>query len=588
MASFFQDPPRLANQFTEDRLLRDYLRRRLPADMLSAIEPDLVNLGERAVTDIAALGDQAEANPPRLVQFDPWGRRVDEIETCPAWRQLDRVSAEEGLVAIGYERKFGPLSRTYQFAKLYLFNPSSAIYTCPLAMTDGAARCIEVHGDPELWKRAYLRLTSRDPERFWTSGQWMTERTGGSDVGRSETIARRDGDGYRLYGTKWFTSATTSQMAFTLARIEDNGHATEGSRGLSLFYLETHDDAGRLNSIEIHRLKDKLGTKALPTAELTLHGTPARLVGEPGRGVPNIAALVNVTRVYNTICAVSGMRRAIALARDYAARRAAFGRPLAQQPLHVETLANLEVEFQGNFLLAFHVVDLLGRDECGAASAEERAILRLLTPLAKLYTAKQAVAVASETLEAFGGAGYVENTGLPRLLRDAQVLPIWEGTTNILSLDALRAIEKEDALRPFLSAIERRLLVVRHPELSGHIDRVHHAVGEIRSYLGAVAADGLDAIQAGARSFALSLAQTYIASLVLEHAQWELEHTTSRRALAVAQRWCARPLASLEPCEADRLAVSQALAMDLDLAGGISEAEVDFPTYSYQAASRTV
>ncbi|MBX7073273.1 MAG: acyl-CoA dehydrogenase family protein [Pirellulales bacterium] len=567
MSNYFQDPPRLTNQFLADRLLRDYLSRHLPEDVHAEVEPDLTRLGERVVGDIAAWGADAEAQEPRLESFDPWGRRIDRIDTARGWRELDRISAEEGMVAIGYERRQGPLSRLYQFAKLYLFNPSSAIYTCPLAMTDGAARLIEVHGDEFLRAGAYQRLTSRDPEQFWTAGQWMTERAGGSDVGQSETVARRVGDAYRLYGDKWFTSATTSQMAFTLARIEDDaGRSTPGSRGLSLFYLETRDAAGRLNAIEIHRLKDKLGTRALPTAELSLRGTPARLVGQANRGVPQITALVNVTRIYNTVCAVSGMRRAVALARDFAARREAFGRPLAEQPLHAETLADLELEFQAGFHLGFHVVRLLGLDECGAATPEESAELRLLTPLAKLYTGKQAAAVASETLEAFGGAGYIENTGIPKLLRDAQVLSIWEGTTNVLSLDALRAIEKDEALPPVLDAIQRRQCDVRLAECAPLADAIDAATAQIRAWLPEALNDSVASLQTGARGFAFALARTYIASLLLDHAQWELETLGSRRGLVVARRWCAKNLAPLVHADASHRAESQALATDGDLA----------------------
>src|SRR5262249_33858042 len=221
---------------------------------------------------------------------------------------------------------------------------------------------------------------------------------------------------YELYGTKWFTSATTSQMALTLARIE----GAPANQGLSLFYLELRDEAGRMQNIRVHRLKDKLGTRALPTAELTLDGTPARLVGGEGHGVRKMAALLNITRTYNACCAVASMRRGIALARDYARRRRAFGKVLADHPLHTETLAALEVEYEAAFHLAFRAAELMGKEETGAATTQERAVLRMLTPIIKLYTARQAIASASEVLEAFGGAGYIEDTGLPRLLRDAQ------------------------------------------------------------------------------------------------------------------------------------------------------------------------
>ena len=311
MAEFIQDSPKLANQYDDDPVLRSYLRWRLPAQILSDVEPDLRRLGQRAVTDILALGEDAERSPPRHVPYDAWGKRVDRIETSEAWQELDRISATEGIVATAYERAHGIHSRIDQFARLYLFAPSSALYSCPLAMTDGAARFLEVHGD-ESTRAAFAHLTSRDPTHFWTSGQWMTERSGGSDVASTTTIARCEaGNDYRLYGLKWFTSATTSQMAMTLARIEG---AAAGGAGLSVFLITLRDRDGLLRNIRVERLKDKLGTRALPTAELTLEGSPARLVGGAGEGIRKIATLFNVTRVYNAVAAVAGMRRAIALA----------------------------------------------------------------------------------------------------------------------------------------------------------------------------------------------------------------------------------------------------------------------------------
>lgn len=556
---FFQNGPELQNQYEADDVLKSYLRRKLPPALFSEVEPDLRRMGARVAGDILLLGNQAEAQPPRHVPYDPWGRRIDHIEVSQAWKELDRVSAEEGLIAIGYERKQAEWSRTYQLAKLFLFHPSSAIYSCPLAMTDGAARAIELYGDARLKEGAYRRLTSRDPKSFWTSGQWMTERTGGSDVSGTSTVARpiASGDGevqYRLYGSKWFTSATTSQMAMTLARIEGD---EAGSRGLSLFYLELRDAKGALNGIRVGRLKDKLGTKALPTAELTLEGTPAQLVGGPGQGVKKISSLFNITRIYNSVCAVGYLRRGLALARDYASRRQAFGAPLADQPLHVETLAGLEVEYRAAFQLVFRLIELLGKEETGKATAAESSVLRLLTPVAKLYSAKQAIHGVSEVLEAFGGAGYVEDTGLPRLLRDAQVLSIWEGTTNVLSLDALRAIEKEGAFPPFLAEVRERLDSVRVPELSAAVASVREACARIERYL---ESHGGVELVGGARSFAFALARTYSASLLLEQAQWDLAHGSDRRGVAAARRWCAQDLAPLVAATSDRLADSRMLS----------------------------
>jgi putative acyl-CoA dehydrogenase len=241
---FFQAAPALTNQYQSDRLLRSYLKRALPSAHLAQAEKELDRLGARAAGDLLGWAEEAERNPPEHISFDAWGRRLDEIRVHAAWEKLAAAAAEEGIVATAYERKFGAHSRLVQFAKLYLYHPSSAFFSCPLAMTDGAARALELFGSEDLKKRAFTRLTSRDPATFWTSGQWMTERTGGSDVSGTSTVARPlGGDRYELHGTKWFTSATTSPMAMTLARIE--GHP-EGSRGLSLFYLELRDQEGRL------------------------------------------------------------------------------------------------------------------------------------------------------------------------------------------------------------------------------------------------------------------------------------------------------------------------------------------------------
>jgi putative acyl-CoA dehydrogenase len=555
MSEFFQDPPTLGNQYDDDALLRAYLRWRLPANMLAEIEPDLRRLGHRAVTDILALGESAEASPPRHIPYDAWGCRVDRIETSDAWRELDRISATEGIVATGYERRHGAHSRIDQFARLYLFAPSSALYSCPLAMTDGAARFLEVHGD-ESTRSVFAHLASRDPNEFWTSGQWMTERTGGSDVGSTSTIAGcEEGNTYSLYGSKWFTSATTSQVAMTLARIEG---APAGSHGLSVFLIELRDRDGKLRNIRIERLKDKLGTRALPTAELTLEGTPAQLVGGAGDGVRKIATLFNVTRVYNAVAAVAGMRRAIALASDYARRRRAFGKLLIEHPLHVETLAEMHLDLRAAFLLTFRVVELLGKDEVGEATESESRLLRFLIPIAKLYTAKQAIAVASEALEAFGGAGYLEDTGLPRLLRDAQVLSIWEGTTNILSLDALRAMERDDALAEWVSDVRRRLSGAKAAALSSCAERTLSAVRRIEEYAARAATAGTEFQQAGARGFAFAVARTEAATLLIEHANAEADHV----AVTSAKRWCARELAPLVEADAEHRAGSVAALED--------------------------
>ncbi|HQR23690.1 MAG TPA: acyl-CoA dehydrogenase family protein, partial [Steroidobacteraceae bacterium] len=431
---FTQAPPELGNQYRSDPLLGSWLKRSLPADVRSALAPELDEIGELAGGRLYSMQLADRVNEPRLVQWDAWGNRVDAVEVTPLWREAEQLATRHGLVATAYEPAHGRYARIAQFAKVFLFHPSSDVYSCPLAMTDGAARSLLESGDQRLIERAVPRLTSRDPGTAWTSGQWMTETTGGSDVGRSQTRAVRDGDGWRLYGRKWFTSSVASQMALTLARPEGN---EPGGKGLAMFYVEVRDATGRLNDLRVDRLKDKLGTRKVPTAELMLEGTRASLVGQPFNGTRAIAPMLAVTRMWNSVCAVAAMRRGLALARSYASRREVFGRPLADQPLHSDTLAALEAETWGAFLMTFLLVEIMGRQEQGEIDDQQRALLRLVTPLTKLMTGKQGVAVVSEVIASFGGAGYVEDTGLPLLLRDTHVLPIWEGTTNVLSLDAL-------------------------------------------------------------------------------------------------------------------------------------------------------
>ncbi len=556
---FFQDPPVLPDPWRADGALQATLGRIVDADVLAEITPTLAEMGELAAGELWDLHRQLDTreHEPRLRPFDAWGNRVDEIVTSPAWDRIGEIQAEKGVVATGYENAHGRFSRVHQFALAYLFGPSSGLYSCPLAMTDGAAKTLLTHGDQDLVDRAVPRLTSRDPRTAWTSGQWMTERTGGSDVGISETVAREQPDGtWRLYGTKWFTSAITADMALTLARPEGG---TSGGRGLAMFYVEVRDERGRLNDIRVLRLKDKLGTRQMPTAELALEGTKAHLVGGPADGTKNITPMLTITRMWNAVIAASGMFRGLSLARDYADRRVAFGRRLADQPLHQATLADLRVQHEAALQLTFRAVELLGRVEAGEATDVEAATLRMLLPLQKLVTGKQAVAVASESLEAFGGAGYIEDTHLPVLLRDAQVLPIWEGTTNVLSLDALRALQREDALSPYLEDVRRAATATQDPELAAvgkqAIEAAEHAATWVAD---AMAGPGIDAVQHGARRWAMTLGRAMQAALLAEQAQHDLDAgRTSTR--TVARKFAAEGIDLLQPA-GDLLDADAALA----------------------------
>jgi acyl-CoA dehydrogenase len=491
------DPP---DPYTGDPLLRAWLRHRLGGDDRAAASR-LTALAAEVTGPLREAHRQAEANPPRLVRYDPWGERIDRVETPAGWEVLRRAAARHALVALPYQPgardQWGAAARVVQHALLHLYGPESATFSCPVAMSDGAAALLR-HPDVDAASRdAWLpRLLATDPDLAITSGQWMTESAGGSDLARSGTTAALVAGAWRLTGEKWFCSAIDAPVAVALARPAG---AEPGSRTLVPF-LVPRDQPG---AIRVHRLKDKLGTRALPTAEVGLAGAYALPLGDPDRpGLVRMMTLVRVARLHNAAAAAAGMRRGLAYAAAYAGTRQVAGGALAASPLHRATLGTLAVDAAGAFALAAHAFDLLGRvevDDDAAAAAE----LRIVAPLAKLTTGRLAVASAAEYLECFGGAGYVEDTGIPRLLRDAQVLPIWEGTTNVLALDVQRAVVREGAAEPLLSRLDSAPL--------------RTITAGLRDKLAAVAADpaGADVV-AGARGLALRLGYALAAAVLAE------------------------------------------------------------------------
>ncbi|HEY7874658.1 MAG TPA: acyl-CoA dehydrogenase family protein, partial [Actinomycetota bacterium] len=364
MDRFLQAPPQLPDAWASDRALRESLQWYLGDEIMAEVEPELAELGAVATApETVALSLQADKEAPQHIPYSAWGERIDQIRVSPAYVELGRIGIEAGVTALPYEGSaLKENARVVWAGLILLWAPSSAMYGCPVAMTDAAARTLLLHGD-EAHAEVVRRLTTRDYSEAWTSGQWMTETAGGSDVGRTGTVARRDEFGqWRLHGTKWFTSSTTSETALTLARPEG---APEGSRGLGLFRVNLFLEDGSRNAIVVRRLKDKLGTRALPTAELKLEGALAYPVGDPmdGGGVRRISTMLNLTRIHNALGAVGAMGRGLAMARSFAEIRTVFGEPLHTLPAHRATLAELAVDRAAGLALVMKCCALTGRAE---------------------------------------------------------------------------------------------------------------------------------------------------------------------------------------------------------------------------------
>jgi alkylation response protein AidB-like acyl-CoA dehydrogenase len=406
-----------------------------------AARPRLARMGEQALGPVDAWAATLDRHPPELVVRDRYGERIDEIRLHPDYRRSESVAYGEGCVAASYDptfvREHGGARHSLGLLLGFLYAQGESGIYCPLCMTDGTARLLEKFDQGGKLKARFIpRLAATDMAQLFTGAMFLTERQGGSDVGLNTTRAVPDGDGFRLYGEKYFCSNANADLIMVLARPDG---APAGTKGLGLYVMPRITDDGERNRYRYERLKDKFGTRSMATAEITLDGAFAWQLGEPGQGFKQMAEMLNLSRLYNAVASAALVTRSAREARTWCESRVSFGKPIAQHAMVADQLQALEAERLGAIAMVFAAAQLLDRSDAGTASDEEKALLRVLLPLTKMHTAKQAVRCTSEAMELIGGAGYMEDWPMPRLLRDAQVLPIWEGCSNILALDALRA-----------------------------------------------------------------------------------------------------------------------------------------------------
>lgn len=436
-----------SNFFQSDLILRHFLRREISPDGFVYIYDKLDFLGDEAAGRLSYLAATADRHTPQLIKRNPYGETVNRIDFHPAYWAMVDIAVKSEMFRLKW---FPPLRQRFQeelhrlgFAAGFLFSTAEAGVYCPLCMTDGAARLIDRYCSDEDKERLLPHIFTDNSSELYTGAMFLTEKTGGSDVGANRTLAQwyRE-DYYALNGEKWFCSNVNAQVIFALARTNVS---VSGTAGLSLFLVEPYLADGRSNPIEIVRLKDKLGVRSMASAECLLQNTLGKIVGEAGQGFKLMADMINLSRIYNSVSAIGLTRRALAECYQFLTYRTTFGSPALQHALIRLKLWELGAKYAANFYLTMHTVKVLDLADNGRQRAAQ--LLRLLTPMLKKITAENAVYSIRECMELMGGMGYIEDSIMPRLLRDALVLPIWEGASNIMILDMLRAAHKSEAVQ---------------------------------------------------------------------------------------------------------------------------------------------
>jgi acyl-CoA dehydrogenase len=387
-----------------------------------------------------------DKTPPQLHNFNAIGERMDRIEYHPAYTELKRLSYGQEIVSLKYNKEFlkehKGIRHELGFAIAYYFAQTEGSLFCPICMTDALGRVMERHNTLPQTQTALAHISSPDLSQLWEGAMFMTEKQGGSDVGANTVRAENKNGRWFLSGEKWFCSNADAKAILALARMPGaEGAADKGTRGLGLFLILREEPQNNSSTWIINRLKDKLGVRSMASGEITMNGTEAFLIGGAGEGFKIMTEMVNMSRIYNAVASLAIVRRSLMEAMAFGKERKAFGHLLVDLPLWKACISDLTAEHLGLMFIVFEATRQLDRADGGNEDGAK--LLRLITPLAKGLGGKLSVFAASEAMELIGGNAYIEDHVLPRLLRDAQVLPIWEGTTNIQSLDLIRACQKE-------------------------------------------------------------------------------------------------------------------------------------------------
>jgi acyl-CoA dehydrogenase len=507
-----------ANFYAINRGLRDLLQAYLAPEDFRQFDPHFHRLGALAGGRLDELARAADKHPPVLNARDRFGRDEDWIDYHSSYREMEKIAfgdfqfhaMSHRAGTLGIDR---PLPAVAKYALQYLFVQAEFGLMCPISVTDTSIHLIRKFASAELQDYLLPKMLSGDVATMWKGTQFMTERSGGSDVGAIETTARCEDGVWRLFGDKWFCSHADADVALLLARPEG---AAPGTKGLALFALPRRLKDGRRNAYRIVRLKDKLGTRSMASGEILLEGAVAYLVGEADRGLKQMMEQVNLSRLSHGVRAAAMMRRGVNEAMVCARGRVAFGKAIIEYPLLRRQLLKITVPTEQALSMFLFAADAMDRANVGSKQAES--LLRILTPLLKFRACRDNIPVATGSMEVRGGNGYIEEWVNARLVRDAHIGVLWEGTSNINALDIItRAVGKSRAHRTLEAAL-RKLLDEATPIPAAFRDRLRLALDKTIVFAERVAAK--PTLEAAARQAASSLYHVTSAILMT----WEAAH----------------------------------------------------------------
>lgn len=528
-----------ANYFAGDESLQDILKSKLNPAFNVYAQDQLQAFGELVANEIDERARHTDREgEPKLVKYDKFGDDQSVIWVNEGYKQTVKETYETGIV--GYLHKEIPGlghkgNYVYSFAQGYVLSQSEPGFYCPVTLTMATSYLLDHYANQEVKARFLPHVIATGDTELYEGATFLTERQGGSDVGANEVKAIEEGEHYRLFGEKYFASnAGMAGVAMVLARIEG---APSGSKGLTLFAVPWKNANGSLNGIRIRRLKDKLGVRAVPSGEVEFEGALGYVVGDPANGLKYMLEALNLSRICNTVASLGIMRRAYNESFAYAEKRTAFGNKLNEFPMIQDSLGRMRAKLEIELYTTFDLIEQYDRVVSGEASQEEMILNRLFIALLKKETAEQAIHFAHEAIEMHGGNGYIEDFVTPRLLRDAQVLTVWEGTANILALELIRLVNKFSVHHLFVQAMEQRLQKCEESNLKSI---VHEKLQQLSTALEIFATLQEDVQTFEAKALAKEMVRIYESVVAIEIA--DIPHIGLLSTIYIEETWQLRKL----------------------------------------------